>query len=414
MTSTTPPASRPDLPGFREFVTMIAAMMSLIALGIDSMLPALPDIGNSLGVTDENERQWVLAIFLFGFGSAQIVYGTLSDRFGRKPVLMTGLALYVVCSLVAALAPSFELLLVARFLQGASIAVSRVLAISIVRDCFVGRQMARVMSLAFIVFMAAPILAPAVGQLILFAGPWRWIFAVLAVAGAAVLAWVGARLPETLNPEDRLPLTFARVRRAWWRTVTERMSLGYTLAMTLLQGALFGFLASVQQIFFDVFEAPLLFTPVFALSAGAMAFASWQNSRIVVRLGTRFIAHWALLGFITFAGLHVLVAASGHETIYSFAALQALTMGCFGLSTSNFGAMAMENMGTIAGSASSVQGFFGTVIGTVIGISIGQQFDGTVLPMVIGFLLCGLASLAVVAITERGQLFRPHQLEPAE
>lgn len=411
--SSSRPAGASDL-GFKEFVALIAAMMGLTALAIDAMLPALPDIGASLGVADDNDRQWVLAIFLLGFGAAQIIYGTLSDRFGRKPVLLTGLALYVGFSLLATLAPSFGLLLAARFLQGASVAVSRVLAISIVRDRFHGRQMARVMSLAFIVFMAAPILAPAIGQLILFVAPWRWIFAALAIAGAAVLVWAALRLPETLHPEHRLPLSFSRIVAAWRRTVTERYSLGYTVAVTLLQGGLLGFLTSVQQIFYDVFEAPLLFTPLFALCAGAMAIASWQNSRLVVRLGTRFLSHWALLGFIGFAALHVAVAAMGIESIWSFVILQALTMGCFGLAASNFSAMAMDEMGEIAGSAASVQGLFATLAGTGIGIVIGQQFDGTTLPLALGFLICGLLSLGVVWITEGGRLFHGREAAPAE
>jgi DHA1 family bicyclomycin/chloramphenicol resistance-like MFS transporter len=396
-------------PSFREFVAMMAAMMMLMALAIDAMLPALPDIGASLAVPEANDRQWIIAVFMFGFGSTQLVYGTLSDRFGRKPVLLTGFVFYVVFSVACALAPSFEMLLVSRFLAGASIAVSRVLVISIVRDRYVGRQMARVMSLVFIVFMAAPVLAPATGQIILFFAPWRWIFGALAIAGALVLLWAALRLPETLAVEDRLPLSFGRVAHNWRRALTERYSIGYTLGFTMFQGALFGFITSAQQIFFEVFEAPLLFTPVFAIIAGTMALANWQNSRLVLRLGTRFLAHWALLGFIGFAAIHLAVAASGHETIYSFAVLQALTMGCFGLASSNFGAMAMENMGHIAGSASSIQGFIGTSTGSLIGIFIGQHYDGTVVPMATGFLLCGIVSLAIIFVTEGGRLFAAHE-----
>ncbi|MBC2776480.1 multidrug effflux MFS transporter [Parasphingopyxis marina] len=391
--------------GFREFVAMMAAMMALIALAIDAMLPALPDIGQSLAVTDDNERQWIIAIFMMGFGVTQLIYGTLSDRFGRKRVLLTGVALYIVFSVVCALAPTFELLLISRFLAGAALAVSRVLVISIVRDCFVGRHMARVMSLVFIVFMGAPVLAPAIGQIILFFAPWRWIFGMLAIAGSAVFVWVALRLPETLAVEDRLPLSFARVAQNWKRALTERYSLGYTLGFTMFQGALVGFITSAQQIFFEVFDAELLFTPVFAMVAGAMALANWQNSRLVIRLGTRFLAHWALIGFIGFAAIHLAFAMSGYETIYSFAILQALTMGCFGLASSNFGAMAMNNMGHIAGSAASVQGFVATVFGSLIGISIGQSYDGTTVPMIGGFLTCGLLALAIVFFTEKGKLF---------
>lgn len=395
-------------PGFREFVGMIAAMMAMTALAIDSMLPALPDIGASLGVADENARQWVIAIFLFGFGSMQIVYGTLSDRFGRKPVLFVGYALYIGFSILAALAPSFETLLVARFMQGAALAASRVLAVAIVRDRFGGRQMARVMSLAFIVFMAAPILAPGIGQLILFVAPWRWIFATLALAGLIVMVWTMWRMPETLHPEYRRTLSFGRVGRAWRHALTERYSVGYTLGLSLMQGALVGFLTSAQQLFFDVFRHPLWFTPVFGLIAGTMAIANWQNSRIVERLGTRYIAHWALIGFTAISAVHLIVALSGIETIYSFAIFQALIMGCFGLASANFGAMAMENMSEIAGSASSVQGSISTILGAAIGIGIGQAFNGTTIPFVTGFLICGLISLAVVFVTERGKLFGRH------
>ena len=409
MTLPSRPATGPDMPGFKEFVALIAAMMALTALAIDSMLPALPDIGDALGVADDNERQWVIALFLLGFGVAQLIYGTLSDRYGRKPVLMVGYLLYVACSLICAFAPSFEMLLVGRFMAGAALAVSRVLAVAIVRDRFAGRQMARVMSLAFIVFMAAPIIAPAVGQLILFVAPWRWIFGALAIAGFGVMVWAMLRLPETLKPEDRLPLSAVRIRRAWWLTITERYSIGYTLALTVLQGALIGFITSAQQVFFDVFHHPLWFTPIFAMLAGSMALANWQNSRMVVRLGTRFLSHWALIGFLAFSAIHLLVAVRGLETIYTFAVLQALTMGCFGLASSNFGAMAMENMGAIAGSASSVQGFVATVFGTIIGAFIGQSFDGTLVPLITGFFLCGLAALAIVTVAERGRLFGAHE-----
>ncbi len=405
MAAASSPAGSVRGPGFREFVALIASMMALTALAIDSMLPALPNIGEGLAVADHNDRQWVIAIFMLGFGSTQLIYGTLSDRFGRKPVLIAGYGLFVAFSLLCALAPSFETLLLGRFLQGAALACSRVLSIAIVRDRFAGRQMARVMSLAFIVFMAAPVLAPAIGQLILFVAPWRWIFFMLAIAGMTVMLWVTLRLPETLNPVDRLPLSLTRIARAWRYAATERFSVGYTLGFTMFMGALTGFLTSAQQIFFEVFEAPLLFTPIFACVAGTMALANWQNSRLVLRLGTRLLAHMATIGFIVFAAIHLFIAVNGWETIYSFAILQALTMGCFGLASSNFGAMAMENMGKIAGSASSIQGFVSTCTGAAIGIGIGQQFDGSVVPMVSGFLVCGMLSLAIVYVTEGGKLF---------
>ena len=411
----TPPASAPAAPdfkgpGFPEFVALIAMMMALNALAIDAMLPALPAIGDALGVASENGRQWVITAYLLGFGVAQILYGPLADRFGRKPVLMIGLALYVVFSLLAAFSPTFELLIAARVGTGIGAAALRVLAVSIVRDRYSGRTMARVMSLSFLVFLGVPILAPALGQLILTVAPWRWVFGVLAVGGTAFAIWAAIRLPETLHPEDRMPIQAGRIASAFRAALTNRRSIGYTLAITAISGALFGFINSSQQIFFDVFHAPGLFTVLFGAVAGGIAVASLLNARLVERLGSRLISHTALLGFILMSAIHAAVAVSGHETIWTFAVLQALTMFCFGFIAGNFGAMAMEPMGHIAGTASSAQGFISTTGGATLGFLIGQQFNGSTVPMTTGFVLLGLVALVFVLFAERGQLFRARNL----
>ena len=413
----TPPASAPAAPdfkgpGFPEFVALIAMMMALNALAIDAMLPALPAIGDALGVASENGRQWVITAYLLGFGVAQILYGPLADRFGRKPVLMIGLALYIVFSLLAAFSPTFELLIAARVGTGIGAAALRVLAVSIVRDRYSGRTMARVMSLSFLVFLGVPILAPALGQLILTVAPWRWVFGVLAVGGTAFAIWAAIRLPETLHPEDRMPIQAGRIASAFREALTNRRSIGYTLAITAISGALFGFINSSQQIFFDVFHAPGLFTVLFGAVAGGIAIASLLNARLVERLGSRLISHTALLGFILMSAIHAAVAVSGHETIWTFAVLQALTMFCFGFIAGNFGSMAMEPMGHIAGTASSAQGFISTTGGATLGFVIGQQFNGSTVPMTTGFVLLGLTALVSVLFAERGHLFRARNLPP--
>ena len=400
-------------PGFPEFVALIAMMMALNALAIDAMLPALPAIGDALGVVEENGRQWVITAYLLGFGSAQIIYGPLADRYGRKPVLMAGLSLYVLFSVLAAFAPSFDLLIAARVGTGLGAASLRVLAVSIVRDRYSGRTMARVMSLSFLVFLGVPILAPTLGQLVLTVAPWPWIFGVLALAGGAFMIWAAIRLPETLHPEDRMPIRVGRIAGAFREAVTNRQAIGYTLAMTCITGALFGFINSSQQIFFDVFKAPELFTTVFAMVAGGIAVASLLNARLVERLGSRLISHTALLGFIVMAAIHSAVTLAGYETIWTFAVLQGLTMFCFGLIAGNFGSMAMEPMGHIAGTASSAQGFISTTIGSTLGFLIGQQFDGSVAPMALGMATMGLTALVFVLIAERGRLFRARHLAPA-
>ncbi|HEX5182984.1 MAG TPA: multidrug effflux MFS transporter [Allosphingosinicella sp.] len=403
-----PPALRdaaaPTRPGFREFVALIAGLMAINSLAIDAMVPALPAIGHSLHVLTENERQLVVTFYMLGFGTTQILYGPLSDRYGRKPVLMTSLVLYVAFALLCAASGSFPLLLAARLLQGMAAASSRVLTVSIVRDRFEGARMARLMSLAFMVFLLMPVLAPSFGQLVLLVASWRAIFFGLAAFAAIMLAWSLLRLPETLHPEYRRPFSLPAILSGARETLTNRQSVGYTLALTVLMGALIGYILSVQQIVFDVFHRPALIAIAFAGIAGPMAITSYANSRLVERLGTRRIAHFGLSGFTLVALVHFLVALRG-EGLGAFIALQAATMACFGLSSANLGALAMQPMGHIAGTASSVQGAIGTICGALLGLAIGQAFDGTVLPMVGGDVLFGGAALLILLATEQGKLF---------
>ncbi|RZJ19595.1 MAG: Bcr/CflA family efflux MFS transporter [Brevundimonas sp.] len=411
-TSPVPPSITKG-PGFPEFVCLIAMMMAMNALAIDAMLPALPQIGEALGVAHDNDRQWIITAYLLGFGGAQLIYGPLADRYGRKPVLMLGVGLYVAFAALASAASSFDLLILSRIGMGIGAAATRVLAVSIVRDRYSGRTMARVMSLSFLVFLGVPILAPTIGQLILLVAPWRWIFGVLGLFGAGVALWAAIRLPETLHPEDRRPIQASRIAAAFGEALSSRIGMGYTLAMTAITGALFGFINSSQQIFFDVFKAPQLFTTVFALIAGGIAVASLLNARLVEKLGSRMIGHTALLGFIVFGVIHAVIAISGHETIWTFTILQTLKMFCFGMIAGNFGSMAMEPMGHIAGTASSAQGFISTIGGALAGFYVGQHFDGTTVPFNIGFALFGLLALGAVLVAERGRLFKAHHLPPA-
>lgn len=392
---------------FGEFVGLVASMMALTALGIDSMLPALPAIGGSLGVDEPNHRQYVITAFLLGFSVAQLAYGPLSDRYGRRPVLLVALGAYVVTSAVAAISGSFVVLLLARAAMGAAAAGARVVTVALVRDCYSGRAMARVMSLAIIVFMAAPILAPNFGVLLLFVGSWRLIFWGIAACGGAVLLWFWLRMPETLGGDARQSLRPARILRDYALVLRDRCAVGYTLAIALLSGGMFGFIGSVQQIMADVFHRPEWLTLLFAAVASSMALASFINSRLVMRLGMRRISHTALAGMVAIAAVHLAVAWSGFESLWSFALLQAAMMMCIGLANSNFSAMAMERMGEIAGTASSLQGFVTTLGGALIGALIGQAFDGSTVPLYMGFLIAGVISLIIVAVTEQGRMFRP-------
>ncbi len=410
--SDTAPSPHPGM-GFGQFVALIAAMMATNALAIDSMLPALPHIGEALGVHDPNARQWVITSYLLGFGVAQLAYGSLADRYGRKPVLMVGLSLYTVFAALCAFSTSFEMLLVARFLTGLGAASTRVLSVSIVRDCYSGRQMARVMSLAFIVFLATPVIAPSLGQAIMLFASWRWIFGVLSIFALIVMAWAAIKLPETQHPEDRIPISVAGVSSAFKTALTDRIAMGYTLAATLVLAGLFGFINSSQQVFSEVLGAGDIFPLIFAAIAGTMAASSLLNSRIVGKLGMRKVSHWALIGFVAFAAAHAAVAAAGHETLLTFSLMQAGMMFCFGMTMSNFGAIAMEPLGHLAGAAASIQGFITTIGGALFGFFIGQLYNGTTVPLTLGYTGFGLAGLLVVLATEKGKLFQTGSGAPA-
>ncbi len=400
-------AEPPGAPiGFVEFVLLIAALMALTALGIDSMLPALPAIGEALGASPA-ARPFVVTAFLIGFGVAQLVHGPLADRYGRRRVLIVALVIYIVTNGLAAVAASFPLLLAARVCAGAAIAATRVATVALVRDCYHGRAMAQVMSIAFMVFMIVPILAPAFGQLVLLFGNWRLIFWVIAGLATLVLGWFALRMPETLAPEARMPISLSRIASGWRETLSDRLSLGYTLAATALMAALYGYLNSIQPIMAVTFGREKLLALIFATTSVTMAAANLLNSRIVMRLGTRLISHSSVAILITVAAAHLVIARFGGESLIVFAVLQAITMACFGLATSNFSAMAMENMGRIAGTASSVQGFASVTIGSLVGAGIGQAFDGTTQPLTLGFLIAGIAAFAFVFVTERGRMFRP-------
>jgi DHA1 family bicyclomycin/chloramphenicol resistance-like MFS transporter len=393
--------------GFLEFVILAAATMSTQAIAIDAMLPAFPTIVSALNVGDPNRGQWIVTAYMTGMGLGQLFWGMLSDRFGRRPILLGGLTLYVIAALLCSLSGTFEALLAWRFVHGLAAACVTVTR-SVVRDLYSGRQMARVMSLTFVVFLTVPILAPSLGQLILVVAPWRYIFVVFALFAAMVAAWGYLRLPETLHPEYRMTLTRKHVLNAAKLVLGTRTSIFYTLAMMVMFGTIMAYVGMVAQIFSEVFHRPKLMPSMFALCAIFMGMAAYLNSRIVERLGMRLISHTALLLFIAVTGLHVLVAALGLERIWTFVVLQSLTMATFSLSVSNFGAMAMEPMGSIAGIAASLQGFISTFSGALVGILIGEQFNGTTVPLAAGALCCGFISLGFVLLAERGRLFRAH------
>jgi DHA1 family bicyclomycin/chloramphenicol resistance-like MFS transporter len=393
---------------FPEFVVVIASIMALNPLAMDMMLPALPDIASAFHIVAANRPQAVLSTFLIGFGVGQFAMGPLSDRFGRRPVLLGGMTLYAIASLLAIAAPSFETLLLARALQGLGTSATRVIATSIVRDCYAGRRMASVMSLAMMVFIAVPVIAPSFGQAVMLLTQWRGIFVVLMLYGVLALIWSALRMPETLPISERKSLAIRDVLGAYRQTVTNRQTLGYALAAGCVMGALFAFVFCSQQVFTGIYGLGRYFPIAFAGIAVGTAFGGFFNARFVGKVGMRVISHGALVGFALVAGIVLVAAKLAMLPLPLFIVLSALMMFAFGLMIANFTALAMEPQGHIAGTASSLYGSITTLLGIGIGTTIGQDYDGTLLPFAFGFFLCTLAALAIVLVVEKGRLFKPH------
>ena len=389
-----------------ELVTLVAALMSLNALAIDIMLPALSNISAFYDLQRANDQQLVIFAYIAGFGAPQLVFGPISDRYGRKGLLSICLVGYAIAGLACIMTNSFMTLLIARFIQGIFASGVRVIAVSIVRDLLAGRAMARIMSLVMTVFMVVPILAPTIGAGVMLFAPWQWTFGLLSVAAILNLIWIQLRLPETLPEKDRQPLNPQQTGRAYWQVLRTRITFGYMCASGVIFGAPFAFVAASEQIFPDVFEQHNTFALWFAGVAAALAAANFLNSRIVEKYGMRRISHTVLVLFIALALTNVITLYTVGEKLWLFYPLFCLTFGCFGMLGANFTALAMEPQGKIAGTASAAYGFASTTVSSFIGYLVAGQFNGTIAPFMWGFVALGVSSLTIIFVTERFKLFQ--------
>ncbi|MFL2547209.1 MAG: multidrug effflux MFS transporter [Candidatus Rariloculaceae bacterium] len=381
----------------------MALMISLVALSIDAMLPALPAIGLDLDVQRENGTQLVIGSMFVGFAVGQLVFGPLSDSFGRKPPIYVGLGIFMIGSILAMGATTFEVLLAGRILEGFGASAPRSVTVALVRDHFEGRAMARIMSFIMAVFIIVPIVSPALGQAVLFVADWRMIFALLLVLSLVALVWFGLRQPETLPPNRRSRLSLRQIGLDVAEVLRNRCALGYTISAGLVSGAFIGYLSSAQQIFQAQFQLGTRFPLYFAALAVSVGCASLLNARLVMRYGMRILA-WRALQSMSILSIGYFLYAWGQGGTPSLMTMMIwglLTFFSVGLLFGNFNAMAIESLGHIAGSASAVIGSVSTAISLVLGIAIGQAYDGTVLPLVGGFALLGLASMGTMYLTER-------------
>jgi DHA1 family bicyclomycin/chloramphenicol resistance-like MFS transporter len=396
--------------GETELLWMMALLMALNAFGIDAILPALDELALDLGV-DGNARQFVIGVYLLTAGIGSLVPGALADRFGRRPILLGAILVYVLLSVLSALAPTYDMLIAVRAAQGFFAAGIIALPPAIIRDRVGGDKMARMMSLIFVIFLMVPAVAPSIGEAILLVADWRAIFGVMALMGVVVGAWVYRRLPESLSPENRQPIIARTIAINMTRALALPSVVGYVFGSALVFGALFGFINSSQQLITETFGAGDIFPMIFGICAGSMALASWSNSRIVERFGARRVSHSALFAFIAVAAAQVFFAFQPEESLWVFVPLMAINMALLGFIGSNFGAIAMNPFFAIAGAASSAHGFIRMTTAALLGGAIGYAYDGTARPLALALLASGLTCLVLVLLSEKGRLFGPSDAE---
>jgi DHA1 family bicyclomycin/chloramphenicol resistance-like MFS transporter len=391
-----------------EFIALIALTFSLIAMSIDSMLPALGNIAADLGARDPNDRQLVLTAFFAGLTLGQFVYGPISDSTGRKPAMYAGIGCFIAGGLICGLTTDFTVMLLGRVLQGFGAAGPRIVAMAMVRDLFAGRAMARIMSFVMAVFILVPILAPSIGQLVLLVAHWRFIFYGLVAVGVIDFVWLATRQSETLLPKDRAPFSLGHVLRSAREAITHRVTLGYTLATGCIFGAFISYLGTSQQIFQEQYGTGRLFAVYFGILAAGIGLASFVNAQLVMRFGMRNLSKWALRAACCLSLTFLLLAwlVDGHPPLWAFVTFMTALFFFNGLLFGNYNALAMEPMGHIAGVAAAVVGSISSLVAVSAGTPIGRLYDGTVIPLVAGFACMALVALTVTEWAERGRAAR--------
>ena len=394
-------SDRPALP-FGEFVALMAMMISLVALSIDAMLPALAEIGRDLGLQRDNDRQLIISLLFGGMAIGQMLYGPLSDSTGRKPVIYAGYVLFIIGCLLSICATRFSMMLTGRLLQGIGAAGPRSVVVAVIRDQYHGRAMARVMSLIMSVFILIPVIAPTFGQGILAISHWRGIFGAFLVLAVIAFVWFGKRQPETLLPNRRLRFSVKRIAVTVGQVCTHRVAVGYTIAAGLISGAFLGYLSCSQQILQEQYGLGTRFPLFFAVLAAAIGSASYLNSHLVMRYGMQRLVRWSsqALSGLAIVFFAIAYALSGNPPLWMLMTFFLSSFFCVGILFGNLNSLAMEPLGHIAGVGATVVGSLSTFLSVPLGTLIGQGYNGTILPLVGGFAL--LSPLAVIAVRLAG------------
>ncbi|MFT5593998.1 MAG: DHA1 family bicyclomycin/chloramphenicol resistance-like MFS transporter [Oceanicoccus sp.] len=381
-----------------EFITLMAALMSMVALSIDAMLPALGIIGQDLNIANPNDSQLIITSVFLGMAFGLIIYGPISDSFGRKKAIYIGIGIFLVGCLISIFAQDFNQMLLGRVLQGFGAAACRVVTIAMMRDKFDGKEMAKNMSLIMMVFIMVPALAPSIGQFILLFANWHYIFVMLFLVALGSTIWMHLRQPETLVVEKRIGFSLANIKRGMIETIKHPESRTYTLAAGIMFGAFVGYLSSSQQILQVQYGTGDLFSVYFGILALAIGFSSFANSKLVMKIPMQTLCITALWVVLISSILFFVYANFMNEDpgLFSFMLYMLSTFFCFGILFGNFNAMAVHPLGHIAGVATSVISTVQTLISVVVGTYVGQHYNGTVMPLIIGFIMCTSVTLCLI------------------
>jgi DHA1 family bicyclomycin/chloramphenicol resistance-like MFS transporter len=399
------PEAKPRQLALVEFVPLMALATAIDAMSIDAMLPALPDIGRDLGVTETTKLQLVVQLMFGGFAIGQLIGGPVADSFGRKRAFYFGLSIYLAGTVLAILAPTFSLFLTARVLQGLGASIPLVVLAALVRDQYEGAPMARIMSLIGGVFITVPIVAPLLGQGILLVARWQMIFVMFLVLALVVTIWFGIRQPETLPMSRRAPFRVSSFASSFLEAATHRIATPYMVAEGFLFGAFLPYLASAQHIFQDIYGQGTAFVLYFSVLAASLGVAFFANSALVMRFGMQRLTGGAMLYVFALAMLMLLatLAFGGEPPLWLFMGYMLLTFLGIGFVFGNLNALTMEPLGHIAGIGAAMLGTVSTFLGMAIGIVIGWWIDGTVVPLIAGFAGCFALAFLTMLWAEAGR-----------
>lgn len=384
-----------------EFTSLMALLMSLVALSIDAVLPALTLVAKEYQLQDPNDAQLLVSMLFVGLAFGQMLYGPLSDSIGRKKAILIGMSIFLSGNLLSFFSQEFFYVLMGRVLQGFGAASARIVTIALIRDRFVGPAMAKVMSLIMTVFILVPAIAPFLGQWVMDWSHWRDIFLVLFLFGLTGLCWFYLRQEETLNPSFQKDFSLKGLMSGVKEVLTTGSTLFYIMAAGCVYGAFVGYLNSSQQIFVKVFDVGDKFPEYFALLALAIGSASFCNSTLVSKFGMRTLVWRALIAMTVLSFSYLSYMYFGDpNSLVAFLIYMLLLFFCVGILFGNFNALAMEPLGHIAGIGSAVVASLQTFISVPLGVTIGQYFNGTVYPLVFGFLVLILFSMLSMSKTK--------------